>query len=80
VGVDVVGNLLWRPIPSEVVADEVGLPDEWLFRLGRPSEADGVQFCEVCLVIGIGSSRNRSALNRGGASHHGDGKSGQPAR
>ena len=76
VGVDVVGNLLWRPIPSGVVADDVGLPDEGLFRLGGPSEADGAQFCEVCLVIGIGSSRNRSATKQGSASHHGDGKSG----
>jgi hypothetical protein len=34
---------------------------------------------EVCVIGGIGS-RNRSASNQGSANHHGDGKSGQPAR
>src|SRR5262249_34362481 len=44
-----------------------------LFRLGRPSEADGAQLSEVRVIIGIGS-RNRGATNEGSASHHGDGK------
>jgi hypothetical protein len=57
VGVNVVGNLLWRPAPSEVIADEVRLPDECLFRAGWPSEAHGAQLCEVCIVLGSGGSR-----------------------
>ena len=79
VRVNVIGDLLWRPTPREVVADEVRLPDECLFRLGRSREADGAQLCQVCVISGIGS-RDRSATKQGGASHHGDGKSGQPAR
>ena len=39
------------------------LPDECLFRVGRPSEAHGAQLCEVCVTSGIGS-RNRSATNQ----------------
>jgi len=76
--VNVVGDLLWLPTPSEVVADEVRLTDERLIRIGRPSKADSAQLCEVGVISGSGS-RNRSATNQGSASHHGDGKSGQPA-
>jgi hypothetical protein len=39
VGVDVLGNVVWRPTPPEIVADEVGHPDEGLLVAGRPSEA-----------------------------------------
>ena len=72
--VNVVGNHLWLPTPTEVVADVVRLRDECLFRLGRPIETDGVQCGEVCVILRVGS-RNRSATNQGSASHHGDGES-----
>ena len=73
--VNVVGNHLWLPTPSEVVADVVRLRDECLVRLGRPSETDGAQCVEVCVILRGGGSRNRSATNKGSASHHGDGES-----
>jgi hypothetical protein len=41
--VDVVGNLLWRPTPPEIVADEVRHPDDGLVVARRPSEAEGAQ-------------------------------------
>jgi hypothetical protein len=77
--VDVLGNLVWRPTPPEVVADEVRHPDHGGVVVRRPSEANGAQLSEVCVISGIGI-RNRSASNQGSASHNGDGQSGQPAR
>jgi hypothetical protein len=41
VGVDVLGNVIWRPTPPEIVADEVRHPDEGLLVARRPSEAGG---------------------------------------
>jgi hypothetical protein len=79
VGVDLLGNLVVRPAPPEIVADEVRHPDDGLFVARRPSEAEGAQLIEVPVIDGIGS-RNRSASNQGSASHNGDGQSGQPAR
>jgi len=79
VGVDVLGNLVIRPTPPEVIADQVRHPDEGLVVVRRPSEADGAQLSEVCVISAIGS-RNRGAINQGSANNHGDGKSGQPAR
>ena len=79
VGVDVVGNLLWRPTPPEIVTNEVRHPDEGLLVARRPSEADTAQLSEVRVINGIGS-RSRSARNQGSANHHGDGQSGQQAR
>jgi len=79
VGVYVLGNMVWRPTPPEIVADEVRRPDEGLLVALRPSEAEAAQLSEVRVISGIGSS-TRSASNQGGANHHGDGQSGQPAR
>lgn len=73
--VNVVGDHLWLPTPTEVVADVVRLRDECLFRLGWPIETDGAQCVEVCVILRGGCSRNRSATNQGSASHHGDGES-----
>ena len=73
------GNLVVRPTPPEIVADEVRHPDEGLLVARRPSEAEALQLSEVPVINGIGS-RNRSASNQGSANHHGDGQSGQPAR
>ena len=39
VGVYVLGNVVWRPTPPEIVADEVCHPDEGLLVARRPSEA-----------------------------------------
>jgi hypothetical protein len=72
VGVDVVGYLLWRPTPPEIVADEVRHPDEGFVVARRPSEAHGAQLSEVRVISGIGS-RNRSVGNQGSANNHGDG-------
>jgi hypothetical protein len=41
--VDVVGNLLRLPTPGEVVADEMCLADECMFRARRPRKADRAQ-------------------------------------
>jgi hypothetical protein len=76
--VEVLGNLIWRPTPPEFVADDVRHPDEALVVFRRPSEAEGAQLSEVCVISGIGS-RNRSVSNQGSANHDGDGQSGQPA-
>src|ERR1700742_423730 len=38
VGVDAGGNMLWRPIKFEIVADEVRHPDERIVVAGRPRE------------------------------------------
>ena len=43
IGVDVVCDLLWRPTPPEIVADEVCHPDERLVVARRPSNADAAQ-------------------------------------
>lgn len=79
VGVDALGNVVVRPTPPEIVADEVSHPDEGLLLARRPSEADALQSSEVPVIDGIGS-RNRRATNQGSASHNGNGESGQPAR
>ena len=73
--VNVVGDHLWLPTPTEVVADVVRLRDECLFRLWWPIETDGAQCVEVCVILRGGCSRNRSATNQGSAGHHGDGES-----
>jgi hypothetical protein len=39
VRVDLLGNVVWRPTPPEIVADEVRRPDEGLLVARRPSEA-----------------------------------------
>jgi len=72
VGVDVVGNLLWRPTPPEVVADEQRRPDKRLLVARRPSQAGAAKLIEVCVTGGIGS-RSRSASNQGSANHRGNG-------
>ena len=72
IGVDVVGNLLWRPTPPEIVADEVCHPDEGLVVAWWPSNADAAQLSEVSVINGVGG-RSRSVGNQGGANHHGDG-------
>jgi hypothetical protein len=66
VGVDVLGNLVWRPTPPEIeiVADELGHTDDGLLVALRPSEADGLQLSEIPVIDLIGS-RNRSASNQG---------------
>jgi hypothetical protein len=74
VGVDLLGNLVIRPTPPEIVADEVRHPDDALVVAGRPSEAKAAQLIEVRVINGIGS-RNRSGSNQGSANHHGDGES-----
>src|ERR1700722_18292217 len=61
--VNFVGNLLRRPTPNEVVADEVRLADEGLLSLRRPGEADRAQLCAGCLVLRSGGSRYRSATD-----------------
>ena len=76
VGVDVLGNLLRRPAPPEVVADEVGHADHALIVLRRPGEADGAQLSEISVADGIGA-RTRSASEQSGSSHNGDSQSGQ---
>jgi hypothetical protein len=78
-GVDVLGNLVIRPTPHDVVADEAPSRGEGVVVVRRPSEAGGAQLSEVGVISGIGS-RNRSASNQGSASHNGDGQDGQPAR
>jgi hypothetical protein len=70
--VDVIGDLLWRPTPTEIVADEVRHPDEGLIVARRPSDADAAQLIEVCVIEGIGG-RNRGVGNQGSANQHGDG-------
>src|ERR1700733_2076662 len=79
VGMYVLGNMVWRPTPPEIVADEVCHPDEGILVARRPSEAEAAQLSEVPVIGGIGTS-TRSASNQGSADHHGDGQSGQPAR
>ena len=79
VGVDVPGNLVWRPAPAEIVADELRHPDHGGVVFGRPGEAGGAQLSKVCVIDGIGG-RNRSAGEEGGTNHCGDGHSGQQAR
>jgi hypothetical protein len=74
-GVDVLGNLVIRPTPAEIVADETPHPGKGGLVVRRPTEADGAQLRQVCVVGGIGS-RNRSAANQGGAGHKWDGQSG----
>jgi hypothetical protein len=75
VGVDVLGNLVWRPAPAEIVANELRHPDHGGVVSGRPGEACGAQLSKVCVISGIGS-RNRSAREEGGADHCGDDHSG----
>src|ERR1700722_10154962 len=79
VGVYVLGNMVWRPTPPDIVADEVCHPDERLLVALRPSEAEAAQLSEVRVISGTGTS-TRSASNQGSAKQHGDGQSGQPAR
>jgi len=79
VGMDVLGNVVWRPTPPEIVADEVRHPDEGFLVSRRPSEAGAAQLIEVSVISGTGTS-TRSASNQGSANQHGDGQSGQPAR
>jgi hypothetical protein len=76
---DVLGNLVIRPTPPEIVADESPHPGEGGVVVRRPTEAGGAQLSEVCVISGIGG-RNRSARNQGSASQNGDGQSDQPAR
>ena len=78
-GVEVLGYLVWRPTPPEFVADDVRDPDHALVVFRRPSEAEGAQLSEVCVISWVGR-RNRSVGNQGSANHHGDSQSGQPAR
>jgi hypothetical protein len=78
VAVYVLGNMVWRPTPPEIVADEVCHPDEGLLVALRPSEAEAAQLSEVRVISGIGTS-TRSASNQGSAKRYGDGQSGQPA-
>src|SRR5580693_4516968 len=79
VGVHVLGNMVWRPTPPDIVADEVCHPDEGLLVALRPSEAEAAQLSEVRVISGTGTS-TRSSRNQGSAKKHGDGQSGQPAR
>jgi hypothetical protein len=79
VGVDILGNLVWRPAPAEVVADELRHPDQGGFVSGRPGQAGGAQLSEVRVADRIGS-RNRSASDEGGTNQCRDGQSRQPAR
>ena len=79
VGVDVVGNLLWRPTPPEIVTDKESRPDECPLVAVRPSEAGATQLSEVRVSSGIGS-RSRGAGKQGSAGNYRDGESGQPAR
>jgi hypothetical protein len=72
IGVDVVGDLLWRPTPAEIVADEVGHTDEGFVMSWRPGDSDAAQLSEVSVVNGVGS-RGRGISYQGGANHHGDG-------
>jgi hypothetical protein len=51
--VDVIGNLLWLPSPTEVVADHVCFTDECLMGVRRPREADRVQLSEVCVILAV---------------------------
>ena len=79
VGVDTLGDVVWRPTPPEIVADEVRHPDDGLLVALGPGEAEGAQLIELAVISGIGG-RNRTASSQGSAGHDGDGKSGQPAR
>lgn len=79
VGVDVPGNLVRRPAPAEVVADELRHSDHGGIVAGRPGEAGSAQLSKVCVINGVGG-RNGSACNQGGTNHGSDGHSGQPAR
>jgi hypothetical protein len=76
--VDLLGDLLIRPTPAEIVADQAAHPGKRGLMVRRPTEADGAQLGEVCVVGGIGG-RDRSAGNQGSASHDRDGQDGQPA-
>lgn len=78
VGVNVVGDLLRRPTPPEIVTDEVSRPDERVLVAVGPREAGAAQLIEVCVIPGIGR-RNRSAGNQGSGGDHRDGESGKPA-
>jgi hypothetical protein len=64
VGVDVVGNLLWRPVPSAVVADEVGLPDECLFRLGGQVRPTARSFARYGSSSGLAAVAIAALLTR----------------
>jgi hypothetical protein len=54
-GVDVVGNLVWRPSSQAIDADVVSQRDDGWRVVRRPREADGGQFGHENVVIGIGS-------------------------
>jgi len=77
VGVDLVGNLLWRPTPPEIVADEQRRPDKRLLVAVRPSQAGGAKLTEVCVSGGIGS-RSRGATNQAGSNHRGNSQRCEP--
>ena len=77
-GVHLTGNLLIRPTPPEIVADEPSHPDQGGVVLRRPGEADTAQLREVC-VIKRARSRTRSTGNQGSAGQQWDDQSGQPA-
>jgi hypothetical protein len=74
-GVDVLGNLVIRPTPAEIVADETPHCGEGEVVVRRPTEADGAQLSEVRVIGGIGN-RNRSATKQCSAGHKWDGQSG----
>lgn len=78
VGVYVLGNVVWRPTPPEIVADEPPHPDEGVVVIRRPGEPDGAQLSEVSVIKRTGD-RTRHTSNQGGANHHGDDQSGEPA-
>ena len=78
-GMQVVGDLLRRPTPSEVVTHVVRLGDERLFRLGRPGETDGALLREVRIVLGA-RGRDAGAARKCKGNHDGDGDSDRPSR
>ena len=60
VGVDVLGDMVRRPTPAEIVANELRHPDHGGVMLGRPVEARGAQLSEVPVIKGIGSRNSRA--------------------
>ena len=79
VGVNVRGDLVWRPTPPEVVTDELPHPDQRRLVALGPRETEAAQLSQVRVVNGIGG-RDRDAGEQGSANRKGDGQFGQPAR
>ena len=61
--VEVRGDRVWRFTSHAIGADCVPHPDDVGVAPRLPLEAEVVQFCEVCVISGVGG-RNRSASGR----------------